>query len=520
MSVASRDSARQTVLDLCIDLHPLLGAAQVFLERNARYESFLASPGSNNSLPNLLRDEAFEAAMELQETVKNAGLAARGKSSFAIPNKGPAPNGRFGFQAGVSDLRDEATGVIALVGGVRRLIAVFEDSPFAMRSWAMGDLQTGLYVAEGEAFQFDAGALAEIGLAVELLRTPLAPDGTVESRKRDAGSSYPVGLPPGVGSISAGDGGRAHPSRKSTMPQQTQPALSPRWPLASDALDVARWEALQLADWCETLYFGFVVNPPVLGWPKDDAPGYLERIIEASAKTWLAEPLLSRLRRLYPSGGLKGWDRRAACGVDALLHFSWRLLMQAAHLRGVQVAGEIGEERFEDVPALERGYLAALIEQDFALLRQAADGQGANQAADKEVGAGRDQCGAEQAGRDQGDADEGPDGEAATAKTLLVGWYEITGALKEPYTGRKKIKGLNKAFQGPISSPLQGRTPMVDREDLLEWWNHLAVKHQELSNQHAGARLSGEAQHNYGRDGTAAPEVNGEVKKRRKDKLA
>ncbi|GEM_PF-3287618 len=45
------------------------------------------------------------------------------------------------------------------------------------------------------------------------------------------------------------------------MSRQSQPSFSLRWPLARDALDVARREALQLADLCETLYFGFVVKP-------------------------------------------------------------------------------------------------------------------------------------------------------------------------------------------------------------------------------------------------------------------
>jgi hypothetical protein len=59
---------------------------------------------------------------------------------------------------------------------------------------------------------------------------------------------------------------------------------------------------------------------------------------------------------------------------------------------------------------------------------------------------------------------------------------------------------------------------MVNHDDLLNWWNKLATQQQELTNQREGARLSAEAQHNYGRDGTAAPEVGGGVKKRRKDR--
>jgi hypothetical protein len=171
-----------------------------------------------------------------------------------------------------------------------------------------------------------------------------------------------------------------------------------------------------LADWCESLYFGFVVNPAVLPWPKDDAPGVIECILEASRTTCDAEcaPLLPRLRQLYPSGGVKGWDRRAACGVDALLHFSMRLLMQAMRLRGVQVASAIGEERFEDIPIVERGYFAAMIEQDFALLRQS-----------QEAAKGA-------AGREQGGADEADPVEESPPLGTLLSASDLADYLHKP----------------------------------------------------------------------------------------
>jgi hypothetical protein len=103
-------------------------------------------------------------------------------------------------------------------------------------------------------------------------------------------------------------------------------------------------------------------------------------------------------------------------------------------------------------------------------------------------------------------------------KQLLTGWHAIAAALKLRYNQRKDIKSLNERFEGPIRHRGAGTRPMVYLDDLLDWWNHLAIQEQELANQRDGARLSAEAQHNYGRDGEAAPEIGGGVKKRRKDK--
>jgi len=103
-------------------------------------------------------------------------------------------------------------------------------------------------------------------------------------------------------------------------------------------------------------------------------------------------------------------------------------------------------------------------------------------------------------------------------KTLLTGWHAIAGALDLPHARHKEIRSLNDRCGGPITNKGAGTRPMVYQEDLIEWWNKMAVQTQELENQREGARLSVEAQHNYGRDGTAAPEIGGGVKKRRRDK--
>jgi hypothetical protein len=104
-------------------------------------------------------------------------------------------------------------------------------------------------------------------------------------------------------------------------------------------------------------------------------------------------------------------------------------------------------------------------------------------------------------------------------KKLLVGWREITKELGEKYADRDKVKSLNDRLNGPIRLPPgkgQGARPFVYRDDLIEWWNALAVQAEDTSNQERGRKLTAEAQYAHGRNGTAAPEVGGEVKKRRK----
>lgn len=102
---------------------------------------------------------------------------------------------------------------------------------------------------------------------------------------------------------------------------------------------------------------------------------------------------------------------------------------------------------------------------------------------------------------------------------LLTGWHAITDALELKYADRAKVKSLNSRCAGPITlTGGKGSQPMVGADPPLAWWNALAVRQSELANQREGRKLSAEAQHNYGRGGSAAPEIDGEVKKRRRTK--
>ncbi|QDU44601.1 hypothetical protein Mal52_30870 [Symmachiella dynata] len=100
---------------------------------------------------------------------------------------------------------------------------------------------------------------------------------------------------------------------------------------------------------------------------------------------------------------------------------------------------------------------------------------------------------------------------------LLTGWREITSALELKSDEQSKVKSLNDRMDGPIPKPPKGGQPIVEKTILIAWWNSLAVKQQELANQQSGKKLSAESQHDSGRDGTAAPEIKGGVKKRRRD---
>jgi hypothetical protein len=98
---------------------------------------------------------------------------------------------------------------------------------------------------------------------------------------------------------------------------------------------------------------------------------------------------------------------------------------------------------------------------------------------------------------------------------MLIGWHEITAALEMRYSQRETIRQLNQAYEGPIINHGRGTKPMVYLDELRQWWDKLAIKTQDSANQREGARLAAETQHNYGREGTAAPEIGGGVRKRR-----
>lgn len=119
----------------------------------------------------------------------------------------------------------------------------------------------------------------------------------------------------------------------------------------------------------------------------------------------------------------------------------------------------------------------------------------------------------------QRESDPTPTGTPPEPKTphkLLTSWREITDALDLQHNEQGKVKRLNERYAGPIPKPVHDGQPIVDRDELINWWNGLAVQQQELANQRRGAELSGES-YAHGKSGEVAPEIGGGVKKRRRD---
>ncbi len=109
-------------------------------------------------------------------------------------------------------------------------------------------------------------------------------------------------------------------------------------------------------------------------------------------------------------------------------------------------------------------------------------------------------------------------GPESQPKAILTSWREITDALNMEHSEQSKVKSLNERYEGPIPNPGKGSQPIVEKSVLISWWNRLAILQQELSNQNKGEKLSAESSHEYGKSGEVAPEISGEIKKRRSDK--
>jgi len=124
-----------------------------------------------------------------------------------------------------------------------------------------------------------------------------------------------------------------------------------------------------------------------------------------------------------------------------------------------------------------------------------------------------------------GTRDEPPAEEALTAPPplplpMLTSWREILVALglKNNHEDQGKVSRLNKQYAGPICIPGRGAQPVVDKAKLIEWWNDLEAKVRGARDRSRDAKATAAAQHGYGRDGVVAPDLAGEVKRRRKDR--
>src|SRR5262249_31499223 len=55
----------------------------------------------------------------------------------------------------------------------------------------------------------------------------------------------------------------------------------------------------------------------------------------------------------------------------------------------------------------------------------------------------------------------------------LFGWRDICKAVGMKSSDKRKLEAANKKFNGPIRQGGQGESPIVNRSELIEWWNGL-----------------------------------------------
>ncbi len=113
---------------------------------------------------------------------------------------------------------------------------------------------------------------------------------------------------------------------------------------------------------------------------------------------------------------------------------------------------------------------------------------------------------------------------ATAAVSMLFGWNEILEAVQRPNerAEQDRLKRLNAQFDGPIVIPKgKGTQPTVKKDALVAWWNRLAELHLE-NQEDAQARereerlnIDESAQHDYGKTGTVAAEIDGSVRRKR-----
>jgi hypothetical protein len=102
---------------------------------------------------------------------------------------------------------------------------------------------------------------------------------------------------------------------------------------------------------------------------------------------------------------------------------------------------------------------------------------------------------------------------------LLTSWRDILITLGKRNNDKERqvVGRLNQTCNGPIKIPGQGRQPLVDKAELIGWWNHLTVM-AETQNRTSDTKASVDSQYDYARGGKVVPNISGEVKKRRKDR--
>jgi hypothetical protein len=112
-------------------------------------------------------------------------------------------------------------------------------------------------------------------------------------------------------------------------------------------------------------------------------------------------------------------------------------------------------------------------------------------------------------------ADDMAVAEADTPRRLLSGWGAIREALGLPKDHQNNLRNLNKRLNGPIRTGSRGKQAIAHHDELIDWWNKLAILQQDQENRQAGRIAAASASFDYGREGTVSPEIGGHQKTRR-----
>ncbi len=106
-----------------------------------------------------------------------------------------------------------------------------------------------------------------------------------------------------------------------------------------------------------------------------------------------------------------------------------------------------------------------------------------------------------------------------TPKQYLTSWREVLAALdrKNNETERNLLRRLNADHEGPIIFQGQGKQPFCDKTSLLAWWAGLEDRFRELQDRQRDRQTTVADQYSYGEAGVVVPEIEGSVKRRRRD---
>lgn len=115
--------------------------------------------------------------------------------------------------------------------------------------------------------------------------------------------------------------------------------------------------------------------------------------------------------------------------------------------------------------------------------------------------------------------DLGPIAADTEPKRYCFGWPDVLAAieLNNSLENRTRVRGLNGSphHPGPIIFGGKGMHPKTNKEKLIEWWNALEKRWEELSQRELDQETTVSQTFPYGREAKVVPQVGGRVKRRR-----